>query len=459
MKTSETKKKKMSKPKRNIFDSKFMKGLQRFGEKLGNSKVFSAISAGMMGMIAIVLVGSIFQIITTCGTLFGWFESGSTIYNILYMPYNMTGGILSVYIVFLISYSYGKKLDLKALQCGIIALASFLITCAPFKTYTLEDGKSTVTAMDTTYLGGQGLFVAIIIAIFSVRIMNLCVKKKIYIRMPDVVPAFLSDSFAALVPMLFNIIVWHGLSTLISYLSAGAMNLPLLITYILSIPIAALNSVPGMIVVFLFATLLWCFGIHGTMVAYISLMAVLVQDITMNAAAVAAGSEPKFYPVFLMAALACAGGTGNTLGAVIIGLRCKSQQIRSISKVAIVPGLFGINEPVTFGYPIMYNPIMAVPYILTPIITMILVWVGYFIGFFKPAYILILSLMPIGVGEFMGALAWQNIFIPVIGLVVGLIVFYPFMKVYDKQLCEKEAAIAESEKMSDENESENREGE
>lgn len=395
-------------------------------------------------MMAIILVGAIFQIITSVGTLFGWFETGSTIYNILYMPYNLTGGILSVYTVFLIAYSYGKSLGLKAVQCGIIALASFLITCAPVTSYALADGSS-VSAMDVSYLGGTGLFVAILIGIVSVRIMNLCVKKKIYIRMPDVVPAFLSDAFAAVVPMLFNIILWQGISTLLNVLTGGALNLPLLITYILSIPLAALNSVPGMIVVFLFATLLWCFGIHGTMVAYIALMAVLMQAVTANAAAVAAGGEAQFYPVLLMSALACAGGTGNTLGAVLIGLRCKSQQLKSVSKVALIPGLFGINEPVTFGFPVMYNPIMAVPYILTPIITLVLVWLGYLIGFFKPAYILIMSLMPIGVGEFMGSLAWQNIFIPVIGIIVGFLVFYPFMKAYDKQLCAKEAAIAAEE--------------
>lgn len=430
--------------KKSFFDSKFMQGLQRFGGKLSANKGFSAISTAMMSLMAIILVGAIFQIITSVGTLLGWFENGSAIYNILYMPYYLTSGIMSVYVVFIIAFTYGKSLDLKPMQCGITALASFLIVCSPATTYALADG-STVTALDITYLGGTGLFVAIIIGLLATRIMNLCVKHRIYIRMPDVVPGFLSDAFAAIVPMLFNMIIWHGISTLLSVFNGGALNLPLLITYILSIPISAVNSVPGMIVVFLFATLLWCFGIHGTMVAYIALMAILMQVVTDNAAAVAAGGTAKFAPVLLMGALACAGGTGNTLGAVFIGLRCKSEQLRAVSKVALVPGLFGINEPVTFGFPVMYNPIMAIPYILTPIITMLLVWVGYLIGFFKPAYVLIMSLMPIGVSEFMGALAWQNIFIPVIGIVVGLIVFYPFMMAYDKQLCAKEAAIKAAE--------------
>lgn len=435
----------MENEKKSFFDSKFMRSLQRMGEKISMNKGFSAIQQAMMGIMAIILVGSIFQIICSVGALLKLFETGSAIYNILYMPYNLTGGIMSVYVVFLIAYCYGKSLGQKPLQSGIVALACFLITCAPVKTYTLADA-STVSAMDVSYLGGTGLFVAILIGILSVRITNFCIRKKIFIRMPDVVPPFLSDSFAALVPMLINMIVWYGVSALLGVATSGALNLPLLITYILSIPIKALNSVPGMVVVFLIATLLWCFGIHGTMVVYIGLMAILMQVVTANAAAVAAGGQAQFYPVLLMGALATAGGTGDTLGLVLMGLKSKSKQINAVSKAALVPAFFGINEPATFGYPIMYNPILCIPYILTPMITMLLVWVGYVIGFFKPAYVLVMSLMPIGVSEFLGSLAWQNLFIPVLGIVVGLIVYAPFLKAYEKQLIAKEEKLAEEEK-------------
>jgi PTS system cellobiose-specific IIC component len=177
------------------------------------------------------------------------------------------------------------------------------------------------------------------------------------------------------------------------------------------------------------------------MVVFIALMAIMIQNISANAAAVAAGNQPQFYATMLTGAMACAGGTGNTLGLVLLGLKsAKSKQLKAVSKAAIVPGIFNINEPVTFGFPIMYNPIMAIPYILTPLITMLVLWLGYAIGFFKPAYVLIMSLLPLFMGEFLGSMAWQNLFIPIVGIVVGLIVYYPFFKVYDKQLVEKEAA-------------------
>jgi PTS system cellobiose-specific IIC component len=93
----------------------------------------------------------------------------------------------------------------------------------------------------------------------------------------------------------------------------------------------------------------------------------------------------------------------------------------------------------------MYNPLMAIPYILVPLVTMLLVWVGYAIGFFQPSYINLMTLMPLFVGEFLTSLAWQNLFIPIVGLVVGLLIYYPFFRVYDKQLVEQEAAAKAAE--------------
>jgi PTS system cellobiose-specific IIC component len=126
-----------------------------------------------------------------------------------------------------------------------------------------------------------------------------------------------------------------------------------------------------------------------------------------------------------------------------MGLRSKSEQIKAVSKAALIPGIFNINEPVTFGFPIMYNPILAIGYILNPIIVLLAVWGGYAIGFFKPAYVMIMTLMPLGVGEFLGSMAWQNALMPVVAFIIAYIVYRPFFKVYEKQLVEKEALARE----------------
>ena len=423
----------------NIFENKFMKGLQKFGQNLGNNKIFSAISKSMMATMGIILGGSFFQIIATIPTLFNWYTTESQIYKILYTPFQMTMGLLSVFVVFLIAYNYSKALKMKPIQNGVVALICFLIVAAPATTITLADGTTSMTVLDTSYLGAVGLFVAILVGILTVRLTYFCEEKNIVINMPDVVPSSLSESFSAVLPLFFNLIIWYGIGTLINMATSGQMTLPLLINYVLSIPLAAVNTVPGIILAVVFACLLWLFGIHGSMIIFIALMTVMIQNTLSNAAAVAAGEPAQFYATMLIGGMACAGGTGNTLGLVLLGLKSgKSEQVKAISKAALIPGFFNINEPATFGYPIMYNPLLGIPYILTPVITMLLMWGGYAIGFFKPSYVLLLSLMPLFMGEFLGAMAWQNLFIPIIGIVVGLIVYYPFLRAYDKQLVLKE---------------------
>ena len=421
-----------------IYESRFMKGLQNFGIKLSNSKAFSSISKAMMTTMSIILVGAIFQIVATLPTVFKWTTTESAFYQWLMVPYNMTMGMVSLIIAFSLGYNYAKALDMKPLMNGIVSVLMFLLVAAPAKTVALANNAGTLAALDTSNLGAQGLFVAIIIGIFSVKITRFCEKRHIVIKMPDVVPPFLADSFNVLIPLLLNILIWHGINSLIS--SAMGVTLPMAIAGILSVPLKALNSVPGMIIISLFATLLWTFGIHGTMVAYIAIVAVMIQNISANAAAVAAGQPPVFYASMLFGAVACCGGTGCTFGLVLLGLRSKSEQMKAISKASLIPGLFGINEPVAFGYPIMYNPILAIPYILTPIVGMALMYIGFMTGFLKPSYILIMSLMPMGVGEFLGTMSWTNALFPFLMIPVSMLINYPFYKAYEHQLVDKEAA-------------------
>ncbi len=426
-----------------LYESKFMKALQHFGEKIGSNKVLSAISGGMMACMSVILVGAFFQIFAIIPTTLKWCTADSAFYKFCMTPYNMTMGLISVVIAFTAAYSYAKSLGMKTMVNGINSMLLFLMVAAPATTVTLAGGKTTFTGLDTSALGGVGLFTALIVAILSVRITYFFEKRNIIIKMPDVVPQFLQDSFSSLIPLVANVLIWHGLNTLV--VSAFSVTLPMAISNILAMPLGALTSVPGIILCLFIATFLWSFGIHGSMVVFTALMPALIQYVTSNGALVAAGKPAVFAPIAIWSAIACCGGTGNTLSLAVMGLRSKSEQIKAISKVALVPGIFNINEPVAFGLPIMYNPILAIPYILNTLIIALLMWGGYAIGFFKPNYVLIMSAMPIGVGEFLGSMAWQNILIPVIAFIVSFIIYRPFFKVYEKQLVVKETAAKKAE--------------
>lgn len=425
----------------NFFDSKFMQALQRGGQKVAGNKAISALTGGMMGMMGVTMVGAVFQILAIVPTIFGWVDQSSQYYQIMITPYNMTMGLMAAVMAFTLAFNYAKSLGLKPVVNGINSMLMFLLVAAPAKAVTLADG-STLTVLDSSSLGGTGLFAAILVAIVTVRIAWFCEKRHIVIKMPDVVPQFLADGFSAMLPLLFAAILWLAVSTLVS--SAIGLTLPMAIMAILSIPLAALNSVPGMLILVALSCTLWIFGIHGSMVVAMAIMPVMMQNTMANGAAVAAGQAPVFYATMLFGAMACAGGTGNTLPLVLMGLRSKSEQLRAVSKVALVPGIFNINEPLTFGYPVMYNPILAIPYIFGTVLTGFVVWVGYAVGFFQPSYIMMMSVMLLGVSEFLSTLAWQNIFIPVVGIVVNGACYLPFFKAYEKQLLEKEkAAVAQ----------------
>ncbi len=197
-----------------------------------------------------------------------------------------------------------------------------------------------------------------------------------------------------------------------------------------------------MIVILLLGQFFWFFGIHGTGVIFAAIMVPYVTAYMTNAELAAAGQPLVFSAIFLYGANGGIGGTGNTLPLVLMGLRSKSEQIRAVSKASLVPGLFNINEPVIFGFPIMYNPILLIPFLLCPVVVMFFLWGGYSLGLLALPQVLILSCLPIGLSQFMVSLDWKNALFPFIMLPVCWLVYYPFFKIYEKQCIEREAAEA-----------------
>ncbi|MCM8711884.1 PTS transporter subunit EIIC [Clostridium sp. SYSU_GA19001] len=425
-----------------LFESKFMIKLQDFGQKLGSNKFLAALQAAMMSLMGIIMVGAISQILCSLGseTMLNLFSSKSKIYSTLYLPYQFTMNCLSVWVVALLAFNYAKNLKMKSpIMNAVDALVCFLLISGSL--ITTEAG---ITGISMTYLGAQGMFIGFIVVFISVHIEKYCADKNIRIKMPDVVPPFLKDGFSAILPLLFNIILFLVVSTVVVSATGGAYNICSGFMKILGVPLNALTSVPGMFVLCIFGAILWCFGIHGTMILIPIIMPLGIQATVANAALHEAGKPLVFYPVALFGAIATCGGTGNTLPLVLMGLRSKSKQIKAVAKVSVVPGWFGINEPVTFGMPIMYNPVLCIPYILNIPFVMICTYFGYKLGFLTPGWISISALLPMGFGRYLSTLKWQNAIWDYLMLIPAAIVWYPFFKIYEKQLVAQEsAALAE----------------
>ena len=428
-----------------IFNSKAMVALQEFGQKLGQNKFLSSLQAAMMGSMSLIMTGSVFQIICAVLSLFG-VASDSTIYVILYQPYNFTMGLVALWITGMIAYNYAKSVGVKSPVLSMIEASAVFTLVACFD---LTQGSS-IANLSVTYLGSQGMFLGFVVAFCCVRVDYFCQKNHVQIKMPDVCPPSLVNAMAAIIPSFFNATIWLVISAIVVSVTGGAYNLASGFMAVLSAPLAALTSVPGMFVLSAFACFMLCFGIHGTMLMISVLMAPMIMAASENAAAyeavIAAGGSIAdaqaaltFYPVALFGCIAMCGGTGNTLPLCLFGLKAKSEQIRAVSKVGIVPGWFGINEPVTFGMPVMYNPILCIPYILNCLLIMLITLIGYKIGFLRPAHVFIGALMPMGFAQFLGTFRWQNALWDYLMIIPAGLVWYPFFKAYDNQLAVKEA--------------------
>jgi PTS system cellobiose-specific IIC component len=417
-----------------LMNSKFMRGLQAVGQKLGENKAINSIQSALMGSMGIIMVGAIFQICAVVPTNFGWFTTDSQIYTVLYGVYNLSMNMLSVWFVVQLGYNYAKALGLKPMTGAINATLCFLLTG------TSGWMSSSMASLTTNWLGGTGLFVAILVGLVTVRIYNFCVTKNIVIKMPDVVPPFLADGFSSIIPLFFAVILWLAVSVIA--LNFTGVDFSSLFVGLISTPLSYLTGFWGMLVLGLLAGLMWTFGIHGTMMVYVAIMPSMLALVQQNAAAYQTGgiAALTYQPVLLFGLMACAGGTGNTVSLAFFGTRAKSEQLKAVGKASLIPGIFNINEPITFGYPIMYNPVMAIPYLINIVVPMILGHIAYSMKWIIPGYINIGSVMPIGVGEFLSTLNIGNSIFAIAMVFVTAAIYYPFFKAYDKQLYAKEQA-------------------
>lgn len=423
-----------------LFNSKFMQTIQKWGQDLGKNKFVASLQAGMMSMMGILMVGAIFQIIQSVlgPSMLKVISATNPWYQWLNIPYQFTMNSIALWVVTLMGYHYAKKLNLKSPVVSMLdAMVVFLAVCAPIST-----NKAGQISLDATYISAQGMFIGFLIVFVVIQIEHFCQVKNIRINMPDVVPQFLSDGFAAIIPLLIELVFFLAIHIIIVITTAGKYTLASGFIALISAPLHALVSTTGIFILVLIALILWTFGIHGSLIIGSILMPVTIQAISLNAGLHAAGKPLQFNAVFLMNAMAVVGGTGNTMPLVLMGLRAKSAQIKAVSKVSLIPGWFNINEPVTFGMPIMYNPVLSIPYVLNTMVVMLLTLVGYKIGFLVPAWVPVIANLPIGFMDFLQTLSWKNIVWDYVMLIPSALIWYPFFKAYDNQLYKKEQAKA-----------------
>ena len=339
---------------------------------------------------------------------------------------------------------------------AIISMVMFLVVSAPSQDAVLysdavgaiangnAEGLSKISMMPTQFMGSMGMFVGIFIAILSVNITRFCRDKKIEIKMPDSIPPFVALSFSSIVPLFFNLVIIYGADILLRSL-VGA-SIPQLVIGIL---MPVVNTVTSPLVMFglsMLSCMFWSIGIHGGLVNS-ALIPIFMSACLANGDLVNAGQVPVFQPIFMMT-YSYAGGMGCVLALSILMSKCKSKQLKAMGKMGIIPGLFGISEPIMFGTPIILNPILIVPMILSCAAVFVLGYIGFITGILVPPSIPILSVMPIGVGLFLSSNSITNFLFPFVGTALAMLIYYPFVKVYDKQKLDEEVLANKEDSLS-----------
>lgn len=290
---------------------------------------------------------------------------------------NGTINILSIFIAYLVARNLAKHFKSDEMLIGMTGIAAFMILYTP-----TVAGKDGITYMATTYLGAQGLFVAMICGMivgeFLPRLFNI---KRLRISMPEMVPPAVARSFNGLIPIVIMIMLFSMANFGITQLSVGGINEVIYNTIQTPLRHVGVN-IFGVLILSIVQSLLWLVGIHGpnTLNALRSVIfteADLSNQSFINAHGTTWGIPYRETWSVLNDTFANMGGSGMTLGLIIaIFIASRRKDYRDIAKLSFVPGLFNINEPLIFGLPIVLNPILAIPFILTPVINII---VGYVI--------------------------------------------------------------------------------
>lgn len=409
-------------------------------DKLAKQRHLQAISAGMMLSLGLIVVGSIFLIVANPPVnldlldkngnffiqfLISWKEFAVANYDVLTMPYNLTMGIVGLITAFGVAYCLAESYKMKAAIYGIISMCTFLMIVAPV--------KEGMIAME--YLGSNGLFVALIIGLVSVEISRL-VSDKVVFKFPDSVPSAVTGFVNSLLPLAANIIILYGLN--IALLAGTGKDMPALIMSVLTPAISGVDNVWVYMGIFAFSNVLWLFGINGSSIIFPIVFTLGITNTGLNADLVNMQSDPNVIMNLQMYRYAVLGGGGNTLGLVLLMCWSQSKHLKSIGRLSVVPGICGINEPVIFGGPIVLNPILAIPFILMPCISIGLGYLVQVLGWVTPGYMVDPSFTPFLAQGFLSALDFRNVIFMIVIVLLSVAVYYPFFKIYEKSIIEKE---------------------
>lgn len=421
--------------------------------KLGANRYIQAIQNTFLTLIPFMTIGSLALVVisppmdyTTMDPGFAqsFMQGWQGVADFLSFPFTIvntiTTGCLALWVSIGLAFFLSRHYKLNSYLPIALSTASFIATA-----FVNSEG-----ALFTDFIGGTGLFCAIIMSIATVELFRFMADRNVgRINLPGAVPPALGESMAHLVPATIIFFVVAGVST--AALKLTAAPFANLIATIISPLVGAVDSPWGiMLIAFLMPLFFW-FGIHDSVLTS-PLDPFLYSNLYANMDAYAAGAAAAALPFTVTPPFVwyfiTIGGNGATLALALLTLRSRSKQISTIGKLGIIPTLFGVNEPIIFGLPVMYNPLMFIPSILNMVLNAGLTYFVMYTGILSKTFAYPGWNVPAPIGALLSTMDFRAL-IFILGLIVlNLLVYYPFFKAYEKKKVEEEQTVLDEEEPS-----------
>ncbi|MRJ46803.1 PTS sugar transporter subunit IIC [Fundicoccus ignavus] len=432
----------------NNFLDKLSNSLGAVANRINNWRYIKVIKNAFAALLPVIIAGAF-------GTLFSAmvFDSTNGLARIGFLSWleqlkpisasisYVTLSFLTIYAVFLIGIELAKLNNVKGVFPGIVAVMSYLAINPTFVEFADGDTMHIVeNVLGKQYTDTKGLFLGMFVAIISIELYSwLENQDRLNIKMPDNVPSNVSASFSALLPTVLTVSAMAALGFAIKA-TTGLYAYDIMYKMIQEPLEGIIQGLPGILFLIFIAQLFWVIGIHGNQMVKPIREPLLLGAIAINTDAFNAGKElPNIITMPFWDMYMSIGGSGVTIGLLIaIFLVTKRKDYLQIAKISAAPGIFNINEPLIFGLPIMLNPILAIPFILTPMVTGA---IGYFataVGFAGKAVVMVPWPTPpiinayIATAGNIGAVITQ-----IICIVVAVLIYLPFVKVADRMVKEE----------------------
>lgn len=401
--------------------------------KMAANKFLIAVRDGITLAMPLIIIGSLLMVIATgfaIPPLEKWLgDMGIATY--LWKGSDSSFGLIGLVASFGIAHSLAKQYKVDGVSAGIISLSTFILV-TPFVSGEAGSG------MPTTYMAAQGLFVAIVLGLINGWVYQWFINHNIQIKMPESVPPAVSKSFSAILPGAALIVGWLIVYGVLD--AFGLPNLHMIAKTVLGVPLGLLgNNIIGVVVLVLCCSSLWFVGLHGGNIVNKIMEPIWLANLGENTEAFRAG-EPleHIFTTPFMDNFVYIGGAGATIGLVLAlawlaRRKHASKQAKTLAPLTVVPGLFNINEPTMFGLPVVLNILLLLPFVLAPIVNLVVAYAAMATGLVPLTYTAPGWTTPPIISGFLATGSIRASILQIVLIVLDILIYLPFIASVEKR--------------------------